>query len=322
MATAPPNVLGCPKPMSSISTMTTFGAPLGAVTSKRGGAFALRASSSLIGGYFGSLTGSTVRSSAAPSLEAAAAPLGCCPRAGPAASPAATSRTAAALLMARSPLPRCGSFVWMAGVCPLEDVSLRLPPKPAWMPSVLFPLRRWSAAITCVYRGPSLSRSVFERLSGLWVTSNATVTKSARDHTRIAACWGADIGLSRSADVHPHDSPREDLSSGGGPWLLATAEKCRPATASNHPAPPDGLAGLSRRTHGYDRIPGTRWRAALSIMISGNPSIFASRPYSRARRSFTTRNRRRPRATRRRRASTAAVATPLRAPASPRAYGV
>ncbi len=36
--------------MSSISTMTTFGAPSGAFTSKRGGALALRASISVISG--------------------------------------------------------------------------------------------------------------------------------------------------------------------------------------------------------------------------------------------------------------------------------
>ena len=40
--------------MSSTSTMTTFGAPFGAVTSKRGGAFALRTSSSVIGARLGS----------------------------------------------------------------------------------------------------------------------------------------------------------------------------------------------------------------------------------------------------------------------------
>ena len=43
----PPNVLGPPKPMSSISTMTTLGARLGALTSNRAGGLALRASSSL-----------------------------------------------------------------------------------------------------------------------------------------------------------------------------------------------------------------------------------------------------------------------------------
>ena len=37
MLMGPPNVLGAPKPISSIRTMTTFGAPLGAFTSKRGG---------------------------------------------------------------------------------------------------------------------------------------------------------------------------------------------------------------------------------------------------------------------------------------------
>ena len=43
----PPNVLGPPKPMSSMRTITTFGAPLGAFTSKRAGGLALRASSSV-----------------------------------------------------------------------------------------------------------------------------------------------------------------------------------------------------------------------------------------------------------------------------------
>jgi hypothetical protein len=42
----PPNVLVPPKPRSSISTITTLGASLGALTSNRGGALALRASSS------------------------------------------------------------------------------------------------------------------------------------------------------------------------------------------------------------------------------------------------------------------------------------
>src|SRR3982750_1364927 len=39
----PPKALDWPKPMSSIRTMTTLGARLGALTSKRGGVFALRA---------------------------------------------------------------------------------------------------------------------------------------------------------------------------------------------------------------------------------------------------------------------------------------
>ena len=52
-----------PKPMSSISTITTFGAPSGALTSKRGGALALRASSSLMTATAGSWIGRTVRSS-------------------------------------------------------------------------------------------------------------------------------------------------------------------------------------------------------------------------------------------------------------------
>src|SRR5688572_5743250 len=42
MLIGPPNALEWPKPMSSISTMTTLGAPLGGLTSKRGGALALR----------------------------------------------------------------------------------------------------------------------------------------------------------------------------------------------------------------------------------------------------------------------------------------
>ena len=64
----PPNALLWPKPMSSISTITTLGAPCGAFTSKRGGALALRASSSVIGVTFGSGIGSTVRSSAGASV--------------------------------------------------------------------------------------------------------------------------------------------------------------------------------------------------------------------------------------------------------------
>src|SRR4051794_2379775 len=50
----PPNALAWPKPMSSIRMMSTFGAPFGAFTSKRGGALALRASSVVIGERFGS----------------------------------------------------------------------------------------------------------------------------------------------------------------------------------------------------------------------------------------------------------------------------
>ena len=59
----PPKALDWPKPMSSIR-MSTLGAPFGALTSNRGGAFALRASSSVIVGGGGSGMGSTVRSSA------------------------------------------------------------------------------------------------------------------------------------------------------------------------------------------------------------------------------------------------------------------
>ena len=50
-----------PKPMLSRRITTTLGAPFGAFTSNRGGAFALCASSSVIGGYSGAGTGSTVR---------------------------------------------------------------------------------------------------------------------------------------------------------------------------------------------------------------------------------------------------------------------
>ncbi len=51
--------------MSSIRTIRTLGAPAGAFTSKRGGAFALRASCSVIGATVGSGTGRMVRSRAA-----------------------------------------------------------------------------------------------------------------------------------------------------------------------------------------------------------------------------------------------------------------
>jgi hypothetical protein len=54
METGPPKLLGTPKPMSSISTMTTFGAPFGALTSKRGGRGTLRASTSVMAARAGS----------------------------------------------------------------------------------------------------------------------------------------------------------------------------------------------------------------------------------------------------------------------------
>src|SRR3990172_3848631 len=62
MGTGPPKVADAPKPTSSIRTITTFGAPLGAWTSKRGGGFTLRASSSVYAGLGGSAIGRTVRS--------------------------------------------------------------------------------------------------------------------------------------------------------------------------------------------------------------------------------------------------------------------
>ncbi len=60
--TGPPKALLAPKPMSSISTITTLGAPCGAVTANRGGAVASRASSVVIAAGLGSAIGSTVRS--------------------------------------------------------------------------------------------------------------------------------------------------------------------------------------------------------------------------------------------------------------------
>jgi hypothetical protein len=58
----PPKALDAPKPISSIKTITTLGAFGGAFTSKRGGAFASRASSTVDSGQVGSLMGKTVRS--------------------------------------------------------------------------------------------------------------------------------------------------------------------------------------------------------------------------------------------------------------------
>src|ERR1700687_4931864 len=58
----PPKALDWPNPMSSISTMRTLGALAGALTSNRGGGVALRASNTVLCGYWGSGIGSTVRS--------------------------------------------------------------------------------------------------------------------------------------------------------------------------------------------------------------------------------------------------------------------
>jgi hypothetical protein len=60
----PPKALGWPKPMSSINTISTFGALAGAWTRNSGGGVTLRALISVIGGYCGSTIGSTVRSRA------------------------------------------------------------------------------------------------------------------------------------------------------------------------------------------------------------------------------------------------------------------
>src|SRR5262245_25826327 len=62
MRIGPPNALDWPKPMSSISTMSTLGAPAGAFTWNLGGGVALRASTSVIVGLTGSGIGSAVRS--------------------------------------------------------------------------------------------------------------------------------------------------------------------------------------------------------------------------------------------------------------------
>ena len=63
MLIGPPNAAGWPNPMSSISTSRTFGAPVGAVRSRRGGICALRTSCSVINAGTGCGIGSTVRSS-------------------------------------------------------------------------------------------------------------------------------------------------------------------------------------------------------------------------------------------------------------------
>ena len=88
----PPNALLWPKPMSSISTITTFGAPLGAFTSKRGGAFALRASS------VGDRRGRSARGSAAR-----------CGRALPSPVPAPRQKTPSLILLERI-ASTCESF--------------------------------------------------------------------------------------------------------------------------------------------------------------------------------------------------------------------
>src|ERR1700730_9239593 len=58
----PPKALDWPNPMSSIRTMRTLGALAGALTSKRGGGVAFRTSNTVLFGYWGSGSGSTVRS--------------------------------------------------------------------------------------------------------------------------------------------------------------------------------------------------------------------------------------------------------------------
>ena len=63
---APPKGSVAPKPMSSMSTITTLGAPSGGVMLKGGGAVTLRASSSVMGAATGGWMGSDVRSKASP----------------------------------------------------------------------------------------------------------------------------------------------------------------------------------------------------------------------------------------------------------------
>src|SRR6266567_7606157 len=58
----PPKALDWPNPISSISTMRTLGALAGALTSNRGGGVAFRASNTVLCGYWGSGSGSIVRS--------------------------------------------------------------------------------------------------------------------------------------------------------------------------------------------------------------------------------------------------------------------
>jgi hypothetical protein len=63
MLIGPPNALECPKPMSvDQDDDDDWGAFAGADGVNRAGAFALRASSSVIAAYVGSASGSTVRS--------------------------------------------------------------------------------------------------------------------------------------------------------------------------------------------------------------------------------------------------------------------
>ena len=58
----PPKALDWPNPMSSMRTISTFGAPAGALTSNRGGGVAFRTSSTVLWGFWGSGIGNAVRS--------------------------------------------------------------------------------------------------------------------------------------------------------------------------------------------------------------------------------------------------------------------
>ena len=68
----PPKELDWPKPMSSISTISTFGAFAGACTTNLGGGVAFRTLSTVLCGYCGSGNGNTVRSVGSTIFAAAA----------------------------------------------------------------------------------------------------------------------------------------------------------------------------------------------------------------------------------------------------------
>ena len=67
---APPKGVVAPNPISSISTITTFGAPAGASTWNGSGFVAFRASISVICGWSGGLIGRTDRSISADTANA------------------------------------------------------------------------------------------------------------------------------------------------------------------------------------------------------------------------------------------------------------
>src|SRR5678815_3488677 len=86
----PPKASDMPKPMSSISTIRTLGAPAGALTSNRGGGVALRAFNTVLLGTLGSGIGSIVRSVGPTTFTGA----GVCAETGTTVDGAASSATA------------------------------------------------------------------------------------------------------------------------------------------------------------------------------------------------------------------------------------